>query len=196
MATVDPMTGLSYDEERQMAAAIGRNWWVLLVLGIVTMVLGALIIARPAGSTYVIAILLAIYLLISGIVGIVRAFGRGIPGGVRALYAIGGVLGIFLGLLMLRFSPEEKVELFGIFVAVWFLFSGVIQLVNASQMSEGKGWGIFSGIIYILCGGVLLINPWAVGIFVWVAGIMLLVIGLFEIISSFQVKSAAKKVAA
>ncbi len=196
MATVDPMTGLSYDEERQMAAAIGRNWWVLLVLGIVTMVLGALIIARPAGSTYVIAILLAIYLLISGIVGIVRAFGRGIPGGVRALYAIGGVLGIFLGLLMLRFSPEEKVELFGIFVAVWFLFSGVIQLVTASQLSEGKGWGIFSGIVYILAGGVLLINPWAVGIFVWVAGIMLLVIGLFEIISSFQVKSAAKKVAA
>ena len=196
MATVDPMTGLSYDEERQMAAAIGRNWWVLLVLGIVTMVLGALIIARPAGSTYVIAILLAIYLLISGIVGIVRAFGRGIPGGIRALYAIGGVLGIFLGLLMLRFSPEEKVELFGIFVAVWFLFSGVIQLVTASQLSEGKGWGIFSGIVYILAGGVLLINPWAVGIFVWVAGIMLLVIGLFEIISSFQVKSAAKKVAA
>ncbi len=196
MATVDPMTGLSYDEERQMAAAIGKNWWVLLVLGIVTMVLGALIIARPAGSTYVIAILLAIYLLISGIVGIVRAFGRGIPGGVRALYAIGGVLGIFLGLLMLRFSPEEKVELFGIFVAVWFLFSGVIQLVTASQLSEGKGWGIFSGIVYILAGGVLLINPWAVGIFVWVAGIMLLVIGLFEIISSFQVKSAAKKVAA
>lgn len=196
MATVDPMTGLPYDEERQMAAAIGRNWWVLLVLGIVTMVLGALIIARPAGSTYVIAILLAIYLLISGIVGIVRAFGRGIPGGIRALYAIGGVLGIFLGLLMLRFSPEEKVELFGIFVAVWFLFSGVIQLVTASQLSEGKGWGIFSGIVYILAGGVLLINPWAVGIFVWVAGIMLLVIGLFEIISSFQVKSAAKKVAA
>ena len=196
MATVDPMTGLPYDEERQMAAAIGRTWWVLLVLGIVTMVLGALIIARPAGSTYVIAILLAIYLLISGIVGIVRAFGRGIPGGVRALYAIGGVLGIFLGLLMLRFSPEEKVELFGIFVAVWFLFSGVIQLVTASQLSEGKGWGIFSGIVYILAGGVLLINPWAVGIFVWVAGIMLLVIGLFEIISSFQVKSAAKKVAA
>ena len=196
MATVDPMTGLPYDEERQMAAAIGRNWWVLLVLGIVTMVLGALIMLRPAGSTYVIAILLAIYLLISGIVGIVRAFGRGIPGGVRALYAIGGVLGIFLGLLMLRFSPEEKVELFGIFVAVWFLFSGVIQLVTASQLSEGKGWGIFSGIVYILAGGVLLINPWAVGIFVWVAGIMLLVIGLFEIISSFQVKSAAKKVAA
>lgn len=196
MATVDPMTGLPYDEERQMAAAIGRNWWVLLVLGIVTMVVGALIILRPAGSTYVIAVLLAIYLLISGIVGIVRAFGRGIPGGVRALYAIGGVLGIFLGLLMLRFSPEEKVELFGIFVAVWFLFSGVIQLVTASQMSEGKGWGIFSGIVYILAGGVLLINPWAVGIFVWVAGIMLLIIGLFEIISSFQVKSAAKKVAA
>ena len=196
MATVDPMTGLSYDEERQMAAAIGKNWWVLLILGIVTMVLGVLIILRPAGSTYVLAILLAVYLLISGIVSIIRVFAHGLPGWARALYAVGGVIGIFLGLLMFRFGPEEKVELFGLFVAVWFLFAGINQFISASQMTEGRGWGIFSGIVYILCVVVLVVNPWAVGIFVWVAGIMLLVIGLFEIVSSFQVKSLGKKAAA
>ena len=32
MASVDPMTGLSYDDERAVASALGRNWWALLVL--------------------------------------------------------------------------------------------------------------------------------------------------------------------
>jgi len=97
---------------------------------------------------------------------------------------------------MFRFSPEEKVEILGIFVGVWFLFSGILQLVNSSSVSEGKGWAIFSGIVYMLAGIVLLINPWAVEIFVWIAGIWLVVLGIFEIISSFQLKSLAKKAAA
>ena len=196
MATVDPMTGVSYDEERQIMAEVGRNWWLLLVLGIVSIIIGLAMIVNPLGSTYVLAILLAIYLVVSGIVSVVRAFGKGLPGGYRALLVIGGVVGILLGLIMFRFAPDEKVEVFGLIVAIWFIFSGVIQLVNTSQMSEGKGWGIFAGIVYILAGFVLFINPWAVGVFIWIVGIWLLVLGIFEIISSFSVRSAAKKAGA
>ena len=196
MATVDPMTGVSYDEERQIMAEVGRNWWLLLVLGIISIIIGIAMIMNPLGSTYVLAILLAIYLLISGIVSVVRAFGKGLPGGYRALLVIGGVAGILLGLIMFRFAPDEKVEFFGIILAIWFIFSGVIQLVNTSQMSEGKGWGIFAGIVYILAGFVLFANPWAVGVFIWIVGIWLLVLGIFEIISSFSVRSAAKKAGA
>jgi uncharacterized membrane protein HdeD (DUF308 family) len=193
MASVDPMTGLTYDEERGAVAAIGRNWWMLLVLGIVSILIGIAMIMRPAGSTWVLAILLAIYLVVSGIVALVRAFSHGLTGGTRALLIISGIIGLLLGLLMLRFAPEEKIEILGIFVGVWFLFSGVIQLVNSSSLPAGKGWGIFSGIVYLLAGVVLLINPWAVEIFVWIVGIWLLVLGIFEIISAFQLKSAAKK---
>ena len=193
MASVDPLTGLTYDEERATVAAIGRNWWVLLLLGIVSIIIGIAMIARPAGSTWVLAILLAIYLVVSGIVSLVRAFSHGLPGGYRALLIISGIIGLLLGLLMLRFAPEEKIEILGIFVGVWFLFSGVMQLVSSSSLPEGMGWGIFSGIVYLLAGVVLLINPWAVEVFVWIVGIWLVVLGIFEIISSFQVKSAAKK---
>lgn len=196
MASVDPMTGLSYDDERAMASALGRNWWALLLLGIVSIIVGIIMIMRPGGSTWVIAVVLAIYLVVSGIVSLVRAFAHGLPGGVRALFIISGIIGLLLGLLMFRFGPEEKVEIFGIFVGVWFLFSGILQLVNSGSATGGKGWAIFSGIVYLLAGIVLLVNPWAVEIFVWIAGIWLVVLGLFEIISSFQVKSLAKKAAA
>jgi len=196
MASVDPMTGLSYDDERAVASAIGRNWWALLLLGVVSIIVGIIMILRPGGSTWVIAIVLAIYLVVSGVVSLVRAFAHGLPGGYRALLIISGIIGLLLGLLMFRFGPEEKVEIFGIFVGVWFLFSGILQLVNSGAAPGGKGWAIFSGIVYLLAGIVLLVNPWAVEIFVWIAGIWLVVLGIFEIISSFQVKSLAKKAAA
>ncbi len=193
MASVDPMTGLTYDDERDMVAAIGRNWWALLALGLVSIIIGIIIVFRPGGSTWVIAVLLAIYLVVSGIVSLVRAFGHGIPGGYRALLIIGGIIGLLLGLLMFRFGAEEKIEILGIFVGVWFLFSGMLQLFNASASSEGKGWAIFAGIVYLLAGIVLLINPWAVEIFVWIVGIYLVILGIFEIITSFRLKSAAEK---
>ena len=196
MASVDPMTGLSYDDERAVASALARNWWALLLLGIVSIIVGIIMILRPGGSTWVIAIVLAIYLVISGIISLVRAFGHGLPGGYRALMIIYGAIGLLLGLLMFRFGPEEKVEIFGLFVGIWFLFSGIFQLINSSSVSQGKGWAIFSGIVYLLAGIVLLVNPWAVGIFVWIAGIWLVVLGIFEVISSFQVKSLAKKASA
>ena len=199
MASVDPMTGLTYDDERAVASALGRNWWALLLLGIVSLIVGILMVFQTEESTYVIAILLAIYLLISGIVSLVRAFGKGIPGGYRALLAVGGIIGIFLGLLMIRLSDDAKietVEILGIFVGVWFLFSGLLQLIGSSTVSEGKGWAIFSGIVYLLAGIVLLVEPWTVGIFVWIVGIWLIVMGIFEVISSFQLKSLAKKAAA
>ena len=196
MASVDPMTGLSYDDEKAVASALGRNWWALLILGIISIIVGGLMVFQTEESTYVIAVLLAIYLVISGIVSLVRAFGHGLPGSYRALLIISGVIGLLLGLLMFRFAPEGKIEIFGIFVGVWFLFSGVLQLASSGSSSEGKGWAIFSGIVYLLAGIVLLVNPWAVGIFVWVVGIWLVVLGIFEIITSFRLKSLASKAAA
>lgn len=193
MAQIDPMTGLTDAEERTVMDAISKTWWVVLFIGIVSMIVGALMLFRPAGSTWVLAIILAVYLVLSGIFSIVRAFGSGLSGGYRALLIIGGGIGLLLGLMMFRFSAEEKVELLGLFVGIWFIFSGVAALFNSSMVTEGKGWQIFSGIIYLLAGVVLLVSPYAVEVFVWVAGIWLLVIGLFEVISAFQVKSLAKK---
>lgn len=195
MASIDPMTGMSVDEERAIVAGIGKTWWVLLFVGIVSAIVGVLLVFRPAGSTWVLAVLLAIYLIVSGIFSIVRAFASGLPGSYRALLIIGGAIGLLLGLLMLRFGPDEKIEILGIFVGVWFLFSGVAALFGAGEVNNGRGWAIFNGIVYLIAGIVLLVTPYAVEIFVWVAGIWLIVLGIFEVISAFQVKAAGDRAA-
>lgn len=193
MAQVDPMTGLTTDEEKEVVAAVSKTWWLILILGIVSLVVGVLVVLHPAQSTWVIAVILAIYLVVTGIVNIVRGFSHGLPGGVRAMLFIAGGIALVLGVLMFRFAPEEKIEILGIFVGVWFLFSGILQLVSSSQVATGKGWAIFAGIVYLLAGLLLLVTPWAVSAFVWICGIWLVVLGIFEIIAAFQVKSAIKK---
>jgi uncharacterized membrane protein HdeD (DUF308 family) len=175
--------------------AIGRNWWVMLFVGIISIAAGAILMARPAGSTWVLAVILAIYLVVSGIFSLVRAFSPGLSGSFRAILIIGGLIGLLLGLLMFRFGPDEKIEILGIFVGVWFLFSGVSSLFAAGSVTEGRGWQIFNGVVYLIAGIALLAVPYAVEIFVWVAGIWLIVLGIFEVISSFMLKSAAKRAA-
>lgn len=195
MASIDPLTGMSTDEERAIVAGIGKTWWVMLFVGIISAIVGVLLVARPVGGTWFLAVILAIYLVVAGIFSIVRAFGPDLPGAYRALLIIGGAIGLLLGLLMFRFGPDEKIEILGIFVGVWFLFSGVAALFAAGQAQQNRGWAIFNGIVYLIAGVVLLITPYAVEIFVWVAGIWLIVLGLFEVIMSFQVKAAGDRAA-
>lgn len=187
---------MSTIDQQKAAASVGRAWWLLLFLGVVSTVVGVVVMVHPAGSTYVLAILIGIWLLVSGIFSLARAFSSEVGGGLRVMLIISGVLSLILALLMFRYSPEEKIELVGIFAGIAFLFNGIGALFASSEEKEGRGYRIFTGIVYLIGGMVLIAYPASVSVFVWVIGIWLVVIGIFEIISSFMVRSAAKKLSA
>ena len=60
----------------QLASALGRNWGILLALGIILTGLGAAVLIWPHASIGIMAVLLGIALLVSGIFSIVTAFTR------------------------------------------------------------------------------------------------------------------------
>ncbi len=174
-------------------ALIGRNWWLMLFGGIITIIIGLVAITWPQATVAVIAILLAIYLLVSGIFEFIRGFASGLTGGMRALLFISGVLSVILGLLMFR-SAFQAVEILGILIGIAFLFRAFGVFFLAADDKNGRGWNIFFGIVLLLAGIVLLAYPVSsVVTLAWIIGIWLIVIGLFEIIGSFMLKSAAKK---
>jgi len=62
---------------------------------------------------------------------------------------------------------------------------------------EGRGWNIFFGIIMLVGGVVILVQPaLALTTLAWVVGIWLVLIGLYEIIASFIVRSRTKDLVA
>ena len=192
MTTVDQSPA---DVSDSAMGAIGRHWGVLLFLGISSLVVGIIAVVWPAVTVLVLAVLLAVYLIVSGIFEIIRGFGSGLSGGMRALLFITGILSVILGLLMFR-GAFQAVEILAILVGIGFLFRGFGAIFLAAEEKGGRGWNIFGGIIMLIGGVVILVWP-AISLvtLAWVAGIWLIVGGIFEIIAAFRLRSFLKKTA-
>jgi uncharacterized membrane protein HdeD (DUF308 family) len=189
MATIDQD---QVDFEESSLAAIGGHWGVVLFLGITSVVIGVIAVAWPLATIVVIAVLLAIWLIMSGIFQIVRGFSRGLSGGMRALLFIGGGLSLILGLMALG-GLFRAVEILAIFIGIAFLFRGFGTLFLGAEQKEGRGWNIFGGIIMLIGGMVVLVWPGiSLATLAWVTGIWLIVSGLFEIVAAFRLKKLAK----
>ena len=185
------------EADDNMLASIGRIWWLLLFGGLISLVVGIGIISWPTPTVIVVAVLFAIYLIISGIFEIVRSFASGLTGGTRALLLITGVLSVILGIFAIRSAADNAVDLLGIFVGIAFLFRGFASLFMGFDSKEGRGWNIFFGIIMLVGGVVILVQPaLALTTLAWVVGIWLVLIGLYEIIASFIVRSRTKDLVA
>ena len=185
------------EADDNMLASIGRIWWLLLFGGVISLVVGIVVISWPSKTVIVVAVLFAIYLIISGIFEIVRSFASGLTGGTRALLLITGVLSVILGIFAIRSAADNAVNLLGIFVGIAFLFRGFASLFMGFDSKEGRGWNIFFGIIMLVGGVVILVQPaLSLTTLAWVVGIWLIMIGIYEIIASLVVRSRIKHLVA
>jgi uncharacterized membrane protein HdeD (DUF308 family) len=138
-------------------------------------------------------VLIAIQILLSGVLRIVMAVGaRGLDGGVRALHGVIGGLAIIVGLLCLR-DPVQTLLLIGILLGVWWVISGVVDVVGA-LVSPAQGrrrlWDVVSGVISILAGGFLLVNPkLSLGVLVVVIWVWLFLVGGIAVFAAFKLRS-------
>ena len=176
---------------------LARNaWQAVLLIGVAAIVFGVVALVWPHATLRVIGILFGIFLLVSGIMQLAAAFGTHVDTSLRVLAFISGALSILLGLFCFRGALESTL-LLAIWIGIGWLFRGVSQLAGASTDAAmpARGWQIFSGIIGILAGIVVLSSPvnsiWVLTLF---GGIWLIVTGVAEIATALRLRSEAKKI--
>jgi uncharacterized membrane protein HdeD (DUF308 family) len=103
-------------------------WWLILVIGIASAAAGVIIVARPSHSLKTLAVVAGIFLLLDGIAELITAFGRDRED--RALRAIGGLLGVIIGIVLIR-HPFTAVNAIGLLIGIWLVAIGGIRLVQA-----------------------------------------------------------------
>jgi uncharacterized membrane protein HdeD (DUF308 family) len=89
-----------------------------------------------------------------------------------------------------------------LFLAIWigigFIFRGVGTTVSAISDPHlpGRGWNIFVGVLSLVAGVVILGSPLeSLFTLAIVVGAWFVVIGVFEIVSSFGIRKASKTLA-
>ncbi|MGB7867290.1 MAG: HdeD family acid-resistance protein [Mycobacterium sp.] len=173
-------------------------WKSTLVSGLLAVALGVLVLVLPGDSIVIAAILFGIYLLITGIAQVVFAFSLHVSAGGRVLLFISGAASLVLAVLCFRhFGEGYAILLLAVWIGVGFIFRGVATSISAisDPTLPGRGWQIFVGVISLIAGVVMIGSPFeSLAILILVVGIWLIVIGAFEIVSSFGIRSASKRV--
>ena len=171
-------------------------WKSVLLTGVLSAVLGVMVLAWPEKSLVVAGIFFGAYLLVTGISQIFHAFTLHISGGGRALLFISGAASLVLAVLSFR-SIGNSILLLAIWIAIGFIFRGVATAAAAISDPDtpARGWEIFIGIITLIAGIIVLAYPFAsLPTLIWVTGIWLIVLGVLEIIASFGIRKAGNEV--
>ena len=174
------------------AAAMTRSWQASLFLGVVTLILGIIVAAHPTGSLNVIAVLLGILLIISGIFHLIRVFDPGEPH--RVWLGIAGLLFIVVGVILIRHLHLTRAAI-GLFIGITWIIQGLVSLIAGlgGGSREGRGWWIAFGVISIIAGVVVTVSPLnSVTVLAVLFGIWFIVMGVFEIIGAFIFRHALR----
>ena len=179
-----------------MLGRVGRHWGWLLFFGIITLVLGVLALAWPGHTLIAIAVVFGVQLVVMGVFRFVASFAYpDLSGGTRVLYALLGVLSLIIGLYALRHVLLTIVAL-ALLLGIFWVVNGTIELFTAISQRElpNRGWNIFSGVLGVIAGFILLVYP-AISVLALavVVSVWLIVYGMMLISVAYQMRSLARR---
>jgi uncharacterized membrane protein HdeD (DUF308 family) len=179
-----------------MNNTLGQQLWKSkLVAGMLTTILGAIVLAWPGPSILVASTLFGVYLLLTGLIELFMAFT--LPGlaALRVLLFISGALSLVLAIMSFRhFGDGYAVLLLALWIGIGFIFQGVSEVAVAisERNVPGRGWYVVLGIISAIGGVVVLAWPFdSIVVLAFVTGVWLIVIGVVQIVQSFRIRKDA-----
>jgi uncharacterized membrane protein HdeD (DUF308 family) len=180
-----------------MISVLGQQPWKnKLISGVLTIVLGAMVLAWPGPSILVLSTMFGVYLLMSGLAEVFLAFTLPRSAATRVLLFVTGALSFVLAILSFRhFGDAYAVLLLSLWIGTGFIFLGVSE--NAVALSErdlpGRGWYVVSGVMSVIAGGVVLVWPFdSLLVLTLVSGGSLMILGVIHIVQALQIRTDTK----
>jgi uncharacterized membrane protein HdeD (DUF308 family) len=182
-----------------LAAVLARNWWVLMLRGLVAILFGVFTFASPGMSLASLVLLFGGFCLADGLMAAWTAFSNRKQGENGWLLLIGGLLGIGVGLLTI-FQPAVSGIALLFYIAIWAVATGVVQLLTAIRLRQeiSNEWMlILAGLASVALGALLMARPDAGALAVlWLIASYAIVFGCLLVVLALRVRSAARTIEA
>ncbi|MCQ9184765.1 DUF308 domain-containing protein [Streptomyces sp. IBSBF 2953] len=177
-------------------AVLGRSWTWILGSAVVTFVPGILILIWPDETLHVLAVLIGLYLLATGLFRFVASF-AGEDGGARVTGLLLAVLYVVAGVLCLR-HPLQTIAALSLIVGVLWLVSGIVTLFTALATRDMPHRGVVIGaaLLAVVAGIVVLALPTeSARALTRLLGLWLVLLALVEAAVAFAWRAAVRRAA-
>jgi uncharacterized membrane protein HdeD (DUF308 family) len=171
---------------------MARTWQATLFLGALTLILGIIVSFHPTGSLNVLAVLLGILMIFSGIFHLIRVFDPAEPH--RVWLGIAGLLFIVIGVVLIRHLHLTR-SLIGLIIGITWIVQGLTALIGgiSGGAREGRAWWIIFGVVSLIAGIVVASAPASsLTALAVLLGIWFIIMGIFEIIGGFMLRRALR----
>ncbi len=141
---------------------------LLISLGILNIIFGFVALGSPLMAGAAITLLIGIMLTLSGVFELVYAFSK--SGWKAELFTfVAGIISILCGGFIMA-KPLAALLTITLVLSIYFVVSGITQIMASFKAQSGKGMLIFSGAASLILG-LMIWRQWPVS-GVWAVGIM------------------------
>jgi uncharacterized membrane protein HdeD (DUF308 family) len=166
-------------------------WWVVLLWGLLSLIVGILFLTTPGITTIILITFIGAYWLVGGFFTLGSLAVDKTNMGWKIFLSIVNILAGLVILLYPLYSTVFILSFFAIFIGFWGVFIGAAHLFQAFKTKDG-GNGVL-GVISMIFGIVILIYPFiAAELIPFIVGIVAIVSGIAAVIAAFQVKKVAE----
>jgi uncharacterized membrane protein HdeD (DUF308 family) len=130
-------------------------WWLLLLLGVISIAVGVVVLAKPSDSLTTLTVIAGVFVLVESVFELVVSMRRRTEN--RGMAAVLGVLGVVVGVLLIR-HPFSGVLAVALLIGIWLIAIGVVRFVRAFDL-EHRAWNIVLALIEVAAGIVIVSTP-------------------------------------
>ena len=164
-----------------------ETWWGLLIAGLISLVLGIIIMVNPRTSAIVLVIIFGVAVILLGIVAFIRSFSLIKRTETWWVLLIKGIVGITVGIVLFIW-PIWTITILKNFIGIWLVISGIVGIIFGS--TQKSALPILSGIFSLIVGFIVLFaSPYyASSTLIFIFGILYILRGIILIIQSIIIK--------
>ena len=171
---------------------MSRDWWVILLRGIVGVLFGVLAFAWPGATLLALVLVWGVYAIVDGGFALYQMVEAGQQQRRWWPYLIEGLVGIGAGVMAFAWPGITALALVFL-IAAWAIVTGVFEIIAAIDLRKQirHEWLLgLSGVLSIVFGTLVMVQPDAGALaVVWLLGAYALLFGVTLIALAFRVRS-------
>lgn len=131
-------------------------WWLPVSLGVLSLIAGGIVIAKPSNSLATLTVVVGIFVLIDGIAQMITSLFGGTQN--RGLLALIGVLNLIVGVVLIR-HPIGGITFVVVILGIWLIAIGAVRFVMAFETEGHRAWRLFVAVVEVIAGIVIISSP-------------------------------------